>query len=42
MCWILSNIAAGVNSQVSIFMARTDLLDKIAYLFKQDAVEVKR
>lgn len=42
MCWILSNIAAGVSSQVEAFMSRVDLIDKIAYLFHHDIVEVKR
>lgn len=42
MCWILSNIAAGVASQVQAFLARKDLLDKIATLFHHDVAEVKR
>lgn len=36
MCWILSNCAAGIASQVALFLSRTDLLDKIGILFHQD------
>lgn len=29
MCWILSNIAVAVNSQVKVFLTRKDVLDKL-------------
>lgn len=42
MCWILSNVAAGVESQVKQFMAEKELLDKIASLFLTDVIAVRK
>ena len=42
MCWILSNVAAGVEEQTKSFMLRKDLLDKIAVLFNTDTVEIRK
>lgn len=42
MCWILSNIAAGVPKQVNILMSRVDLLDKIALMFHQEVPDIQR
>lgn len=41
MCWILSNIAAGVAPQVSLMLERVDLLDKIGTMFHQDLSCIK-
>jgi len=38
MCWILSNVAAGVEGQVKQFMQRKDVLDKIANIFNTDVL----
>jgi hypothetical protein len=42
MCWILSNVAAGVQSQVAQFLSRKDLLDKLSVLFTTDVLTIRQ
>jgi hypothetical protein len=41
ICWILSNIAAGVSRQAEVFMDRQDVLKKLAWMFHCDTNEIR-